>query len=316
MHTRRKTVIMCHPSYYKIQAIENVHMRLDNQPHRPTAEKQWTLIHNLYEHYGYSVLLIDPVHFLHSMVFTANGGLIVEKGAGYNILLSNFLNATRQDEKTYYREFADTHSMEYFEVPQDEWNPHNTIFFEGQGDVVVTQNAYFLGYGIRSHLKSHTYVERMLNLKRPLISLRLINDKFYHLDTCKLSCYEKNAVVYYPEAFDNEGLKNIQSFDTEQYKVSERLALNFVCNSVALPDVIFLNIPFPYTEEEFQLSKKGVLLSEKDIRFKSIIEKEPEYENLIRWFWKLGYGVIPVYTSEYRKSGAGAQCLSLFTHKP
>ena len=56
------------------------------------------------------------------------------------------------------------------------------------------------GYGFRSELDSHPYLAKWLKLE--VISLRLIDPRFYHLDTC-FCPLDGGWLLYYPQAFDS-----------------------------------------------------------------------------------------------------------------
>ena len=56
--------------------------------------------------------------------------------------------------------------------------------FEGAGDALLDRGGQWLwaGYGFRSELDSHAYLAQWLDVE--VLSLRLVDRRFYHLDTC------------------------------------------------------------------------------------------------------------------------------------
>ncbi len=295
-------VLMCPPTYYEIPAIENPHMNINDQPDKHKAWLQWVSIANLYTSLGLEVYQIEPQENLWGLLWCANGAW----GRYGRFVLSNFRQPIRRPEKPHYRRWLKRLGYEVFELPE-------SIFFEGQGDVITLKDTYLFGYGFRSSEEAKDYIHPLLQLKKEITPLQLVNPDFYHLDTCAMSLREKDALIYFPGAFDGASNDRLRKLSIVRYEVPEKLAPHFVCNSVWVGNTVLLNIPFDdYSEDSFQRSASGVPLEKKDKRFDEILSHEQEYEKLLKWLWKLGYTIIPVYTSEFKKSGAGVRCLILF----
>lgn len=305
---RELRAIVCPPRWYKLPAVENVHMDVNLQPNDKKAWDQWGVIVNLCEMSGMKVFLIMPQENLYSMVFAANGawGYYNQKECMVETVVANFRNPTRQGEKEYYKKLLKRLGCNVWELPEG-------LFFEGQGDAVTTHETYCIASGIRSDAEARKYITRIMQLPKPVTPITLVDKRFYHLDTCMMSLPARNALIYFPDAFDQESLERIRSFCLERFEVNEKLALSFVCNSVFIHDMVLLNVPFPdITARSYDLSAEGKLLTKDDFRFEEIMENEPSYEEIIRYLWDLKYNIIPVFTSEFRKSGAGVRCLILF----
>ena len=295
-------VLMCPPTYYAIPAVENPHMNVDEQPNIQKAWLQWVAIVNLYQSLGVNVYLIEPQEYMWDLVFTANGAW----GKNERFLLSNFRMPIRRREKPHYERWLKRLGYSVFEIPE-------RIFFEGQGDVITLKDTYLFGYGFRSNPEARDYARELLQLKKEITPLRLVDSRFYHLDTCAMSLRTKDALIYFPGAFDKESNERLLALPITRYEVSDTLAPHFVCNSVWIGNTLLLNIPFDdINEESFWLSAAGTPLKKGGTRFREIMNHEKEYEPLLDWLWGLGYTIIPVYTSEFRKSGAGVRCLTLF----
>ena len=73
---------------------------------------------------------------------------------------------------------------------------------EGEGDFAYLPGAYggliLAGYGFRTDPAAHAEAQEVLG--RPVISLKLVDPAFYHLDTA-LAALDDRHVTYYPEAF-------------------------------------------------------------------------------------------------------------------
>ncbi len=295
-------ILMCPPTYYEIPAVENPHMDIDEQPDKPKAWLQWTAIANLYQSLGVSVYQIEPQEGMWDLVFTANGAW----GRGGRFVLSNFRMPIRRPEKPHYRRWLKRLGFEVFELPE-------SICFEGQGDVITLKDTYLFGYGFRSFPEARDYVRELLRLQKEITPVRLVDADFYHLDTSAMSFRTKDCLLYAPDAFDGESVDRIRKLNITRYEVSRKLAMQFVCNSVYVNDTILLNVPFPdISEESFWQSANGKVLLKQDPRLDEILSHELEYEGLVKYIWSMGCEIVPVYTSEFRKSGAGVRCLTLF----
>ncbi|MEX0877971.1 MAG: hypothetical protein WDZ40_03910 [Candidatus Spechtbacterales bacterium] len=309
-----RTVIMCPPAFYEIPAIENSSMDPDDQPEPARAWKQWVAIRNLYTKLGLTVYDMEPEPRFWDMIFTANGawGASRARLGDAEYVLSNYRQPIRRGEKEFFKKILKSLGKNVFELPDN-------VFFEGQGDAIALNGYLLLGHGSRSSPEVGEYLRRMLLPTRPVVYLKLaMRDKFYHLDTCLMSLRgtEKEGVIYYPAAFNDEGNEKIQNlYKVEKLKVHSSLADEFVCNSAFVDDTFLLNVSFGnYSEESFELSALGRPIEDKntDVRFKELVRYQPEYFSVIYFVEKLGYKVIPVYTSEFKKSGAGVRCLTLF----
>src|SRR4029453_2759978 len=73
---------------------------------------------------------------------------------------------------------------------------------EGEGDFAYLPGAYggliLAGHGFRTEPAAHAEAQEVL--ARPVISLKLVDPVFYHLDTA-LAALDDRHVTYYPEAF-------------------------------------------------------------------------------------------------------------------
>ncbi len=295
-------VLMCPPTYYEIPAIENPSMNVDEQPDMHKKWLQWVAVANLYQSLGIGVYQIEPQQNMWDLVFTANGAW----GRNGRFVLSNFRQPIRRPEKPHYRRWLKRLGYTVFELPDH-------VFFEGQGDAITLKDTYLFGYGFRSSPEAKDYIRDLLQLRKEITPLELVDPRFYHLDTCAMSLREKDALIYYPDAFDGKSNDRLRSLSIARYDVSERLAEYFICNSVWVGSTVLLNIPFSdYSEDSFWESAAGIPLSKGERRYDEILSHEIEYEKLLEWLWGLGYAAIPTYTSEYKKSGAGVRCLTLF----
>jgi len=224
-------VLMCRPDHFGVEYVINPWM--EGQIGRAVASQavsQWESLYGVLSSLS-AVELIEPGERLPDMCFTANGGIVVDQV----FVKPRFRVAQRQPEEDLFSEWFRARDYEIVTLPDDE--P-----FEGEGDALIHHGYPMLwaGYGVRSSLDAHRTLTERLNLE--VVSLRLVDQRFYHLDTC-FCPLPGNRVVYYPPAFDELSLREIECRVPVENRlaVSEADALNFACNAICLRDTIVTN---------------------------------------------------------------------------
>src|SRR5580765_4586434 len=260
--------LMCPPEHFDVQYVINPWM--EGNVHKSSvqiASEQWQKLFGVIK----SEAAVEEVRAepgLPDMVFTANAGLVV----GDQVVLSRFRHKERRGEEPHFRDWFAEHGFKVHELPND-------LPFEGAGDALLSRDGRTLwaAYGFRSELDSHPYLAKMLDLE--VLSLRLIDKRFYHLDTC-FCPLERGYVLYYPGAFDAQSNRLIEQRVPEEKRipVNETDAVTFACNAVNIGRKIILN----------QAS------AELKARLQSA-----------------GFNVVETPLSEFMKSGGGAKCLTL-----
>ena len=111
------------------------------------------------------------------------------------------------------------------------------LFFEGEGDALFCGEVLFCGYRFRSDIRSHQVIGDIL--KCLVISVELVEDRFYHLDTCfcPLPC---GGALWYPGAFDGYGRRAMRHHIHDLIAVAPEEAAHFACNAVVLGKEIVL----------------------------------------------------------------------------
>ncbi len=236
----RPTFLMCPPRFFDVQYVINPWMEGNlHAASYPLALAQWKKLHNaLAEHAD--ILQVEPQPALPDMVFTANAGLV--SGADGTVLLSRFRCAERRGEEKHFRAWFEVEGFEVHEVPETPETPETTPF-EGEGDALFTPDGTRLwaGHGWRTSLQSHA----LLSALWPgvaITSLRLIDPRFYHLDTC-FAPLPNGDLLYYPPAFDEPSRAAIEAFypPEKRIAVEEPDALRFACNAVTIGNTVLLN---------------------------------------------------------------------------
>jgi N-dimethylarginine dimethylaminohydrolase len=177
--------LMCPPTYFDVTYAINPWM----DPRKPVdaglALAQWERLVELYLEHGHRVSLIEPVEGLPDMVFAANGATVV---AG-RVLLARFRYAQRAPETRAVREWFGARA--FLEVRDAE------LVNEGEGDYLLAGAQLLAGTGFRTDRRSHGEAQELFG--QPVISLTLVDPRFYHLDTA-LAVLD-DTVMYYPSAF-------------------------------------------------------------------------------------------------------------------
>ncbi|NUK03473.1 amidinotransferase [Streptomyces lunaelactis] len=177
---------MCRPVHFDVNYAINPWMDPAKPVDTELALLQWDTLYDLYRSLGHRVDLLNPLPGLPDMVFAANGATVVDG----KVLGARFLNAERSAEapahRTWYRAngFTDVHEPKYVN--------------EAEGDFAVTDSWILAGRGFRCTPEGHQEAQEFFG--RPVISLELVDPRFYHLDTA-LAVLDGDEVMYYPEAF-------------------------------------------------------------------------------------------------------------------
>jgi len=81
-----------------------------------------------------------------------------------------------------------------------------------------------------------------------MIGVKLVNPRFYHLDTCFCPLDDRSA-LWHPEAFDAGGREGLSNLVPDLIEVPEREAWRFACNAVVLGKDVVLPDGCPETSD-------------------------------------------------------------------
>ncbi len=260
-----RDLLLCAPDHYGIEYEINPWMSRERGANVELAKSQWR---GLYEKLGSlqaTIALVPPQPKLPDMVFTANAGLAV----GRKFIPSNFRHQERAGEAPHFANWMEEHGYEVL------WLPKN-LYFEGEGDALFVGEALFCGYKFRSDIQAHSAVADMLRCL--VVSVELVDGRFYHLDTCFCPLPDGRA-VWFPAAFDEYGQRAIRAHVPELIDVEEDEAKTFCCNAVVLEREIVLPEGAP---------------------------------KLVSQLTKRGYRCHQLPMSEFLKAGGACKCLTMF----
>src|SRR5436309_9655250 len=215
-----RELLLCPPEHYGIEYEINPWMSVACGAEAAIVQEQWKQLHATLSKLNCKVHLIAPQPGLPDMVFTANAGLTV----GRKFIPSNFRHKERAGEQPFFSNWMEERGYEVH------WLPNN-LYFEGEGDALFGGDALFCGYKFRSDIQSHRAVAEMLACL--VISVELVDPRFYHLDTCFCPLPDGSA-VWLPAAFDEYGQRAIRGHVSDLIDVKEEEANTFCCNAVVL----------------------------------------------------------------------------------
>jgi N-dimethylarginine dimethylaminohydrolase len=255
---------MCRPDYFGVEYEINPWMHIQNEVDHDRAEEQWNALFDAYRELGLDVELVEPVKGNPDMVFTANAAVVRDRKA----VLSRFRHPERRSEEPFWRAALRDRGYRLSEIPEG-------LAFEGAGDALFVGDRLYAGYGFRTDFETHTMVGKALDVE--VVSLQLVDPRFYHLDTC-FCPLGPETVMFAPGAFAPASARAIRKLVPHVIQVPLHVAEGFICNAITVEDQV--------------LSSVGVE------RLESSLEKEGFY----------GRG-LPM--TEFIKAGGGVRCLSL-----
>jgi len=191
-----RTVLMCRPEHFTVDYRINPWMHPEQPTDTALALRQWQVLHDTYVGLGHDVQLVDPLPGLPDMVYSANGGFVLD-GRAYG---ARFTYPQRQPEGPAYMDWFRSAGFDVVE-PQ--------VTNEGEGDFLLVGDVVLAGTGFRTDPGSHDELARTFD--REVVGLTLVDPSFYHLDTA-IAVLDREPVdgvvniAYLERAFDERSL--------------------------------------------------------------------------------------------------------------
>ncbi len=258
-----RSYLMCPPEHFAVTYAINPWMRPDSPVDAELALWQWRRLAETYLDLGHEVSAIDPVPGLPDMVFAANGATVIDG----TVLGVKFRYPQRAAEAEAYLDWFRSCGYSNVHVPR--------LVNEGEGDILVAGQTVLAGYGFRTDEAAATELAEVFG--RPVVSLRLVDERFYHLDTA-LCVLDDTTAMYYPAAFDDAGRAALASVFDELIEAKDEDAEVLGLNAVS--------------------DGRHVVLA-------------AQARGLARQLAARGFEPVPVDMSELLKAGGGAKCCTL-----
>ncbi|AYY14674.1 hypothetical protein EF847_20240 [Actinobacteria bacterium YIM 96077] len=259
--------LMCPPTWFDVTYAINPWMDPTRPVDRDRAIAQWTALRETYERLGHRVDVLEPQPELPDMVFTANGALVI----GDQALGARFREPVREAEAPAHRRWLRDHGI-HVHVPHE--------VNEGEGDFAWTGRHVLAGSGFRTSSRSHDELAELFDL--PVVSLELVDPRFYHLDTALL-VLDEQTIAYYPAAFSEESQRTLATYYPDAVHATEHDAMVLGLNGTS--------------------DGRHVVMA-------------AQADSLAARISDAGFMPISVDVSELLKAGGGVKCATLELHPP
>ncbi len=214
---RERRYVMTPPAHFAVEYAINPWMDTATPVDARAAMSQWEALRDTYLALGHTVELVDAVSGLPDMVFAANGALVV----GETAVVAQFAFPQRAAEAQAHAAF----------LTRSGYRPTFTRHVnEGQGDFLMAGSIILAGYGFRTDIRAHDEVAALLQMT--VVSLELVDPRFYHLDTA-LTVLDDSTIAYYPPAFSDASRQRIVELFPDAIEVASADAYVLGLNAVS-----------------------------------------------------------------------------------
>jgi N-dimethylarginine dimethylaminohydrolase len=274
-HPKSTKVLMVTPEYFDVEYAINPHM-LDatgnlQKIDRLKAQRQWQEIKSCYEKIGLEVSTIKGLAGLPDMVFCANTSFPFVCNQGKKKVLRVKMHSPKRSEEV-------SPVMEWFKKQNYQVIERKDAGdFEGNGDALIHGHWILGGHGFRTELKAYTEVSALTNL--PVVALKLVNEHFYHLDTC-LTILGEDSIAIIKEGFSPESISILERLYKRIILISKEEGIKNFAGNAHCPD------------------GKNILLQRGASIFTSELTRQ-------------GFIIHELDTAEYMKSGGSVFCLKM-----
>lgn len=225
-------VLLVKPTYFSVEYVINPHMEGNiGDVDKLAAQNEWEHLKAAYEELGFYVHVEAGQRGYPDMVFCANQSLPnITKDGKKEVIMSVMHSDQRKGEVPFIQKVYEDSSYDIVHLDHSKFSD-----FEGMGDALWHHKKRLIwgGYGYRSSREVYDVISDTFDT--PVIALELIDDRFYHLDTC-LCILDSETALIYPKAFTDEGLELIRALFKNVIEASKYEAEKlFACNATS-PD--------------------------------------------------------------------------------
>ena len=264
---RPRRYLMTRPDHFAVSYAINPWMNPALATDAALAVRQWDELRQTYLRLGHQVEVVESVPGLPDMVYAANGALITAS----HTIGARFSYPQRAAEAEAYARWLERHGLGPVHRPEH--------VNEGEGDFLVVGDQILAGTGFRTSPAAHREVAEITGM--PVVSLELVDPRFYHLDTA-LAVLDDQTVAYFPGAFSVTGQATLAALFPDAVLASEADAAVLGLNAVS--------------------DGRHVVLT-------------PAAVDLAHSLTARGFLPVPVDLSELLKGGGGIKCCTLEIRK-
>lgn len=255
---------MCPPTHFDVSYSINPWMDLSLAVDRDRALRQWEALVAVLRAAGATIELLEPDPQLPDLVFTANLGLV----DGHTFIPARMRHRERRPESTRAERWFRARGFDVRALGED-------VVQEGAGDGLPFGDALVTAHGSRSCAGAHVELARIIGGR--IVAVRLIDERFYHLDITFSPLDSRSALVV-PSAIDPDGARRMSELVPDPIALSGEEAAAFCANSVTVGRTVAMPACTPRLEGELRAR---------------------------------GFEPVVVDVSEFLKSGGGPRCLTL-----
>lgn len=242
--------LMCPPEHFDVAYAINPWMDVHAAVDRDLALRQWQELVDVYRSLGHRVDLLPPQPGLPDMVFAANGATVV----GGRVLGARFATVQRAPEAAHHLAWHRENGarLGWTQVQAPAW------VNEAEGDYAVLGDVVLAGHGFRTEPRAHTELQAAVG--RPVVSLRLVDERFYHLDTALGVLDDRpghGQVAWFPPAFDAPSQEVVRRLFPEAVEADETDAVVLGLNVVS--DGVHVVLPAQAEKLAAQLAERGLV---------------------------------------------------------
>lgn len=270
--------LMCPPTYFTVSYEINPWMNASVPVDPAAAMSQWSRLRDVHVDLGHSVELIEPLPGMPDMVYAANGATVVD-GVAYG---ARFAHDERAAEGPAYL----TRLAELGLRPHEAAETN-----EGEGDLLLAGDVLLAGTGLRTSRAAHAEASAVLG--RDVVTLELVDPRFYHLDTA-LTVLRGSAAADGVRAADGAGPVVDVAYFPGAFSAASRERLREL-----FPDALLAS------EEDAAVLGLNAVSDGEHVVLASAAK------HLAGALRERGYTPVPVDLPELLRGGGGAKCCTL-----
>jgi N-dimethylarginine dimethylaminohydrolase len=273
--------VMCPPAFVdnKIKNNKTMEELASVEINRPKFLAQWYNLYNVLAANSL-VYLLPPVKGLQDQTYVNCFAYLPHVKDKNVIVLSNFTADGREGEEWVAANVLRELDYEIVKCP---------FRFEGEPELkYLRDNIYIGGYGLRSDIRAHKWLEEKFGCK--ILYIKETDETLYHLD-CSVLPLNEHSVMMCTDIMERAQVKEVEKY-AQVYPISKSIAYSGAANSLKVLDCIYNSSNIEYLhkrDEDYNLQK------DKNERLEQICEN-------------LGFEITYFDLAECEASGAKLSC--------